>query len=57
MILRRDPGSDVAHALVDVEGFVMDDDARLPRLQSVLRAPVVLGTYALPAGPTPRVPA
>jgi chorismate mutase len=48
VILRRDPGSDVAHALVDVEGFLTDADPRLKRLQSVLRAPVVLGAYAVP---------
>jgi chorismate mutase len=46
--LRRDPGSDVAYALVDVDGFVSDADPRLAALQSVLRAPVVLGAYAVP---------
>lgn len=51
-ILRRDPGAAVAHALVDVDGFVGDDDPRLSALQSVLRPPVVLGAYAVPlAGP------
>ncbi len=48
MTLRRDPGSDVAYALVDVDGFVSDADPRLAALQSVLRAPVVLGAYAVP---------
>lgn len=50
LILRRDPGAPVAHALVDVEGFVPDADPRLPALQAVLRAPVVLGAYAVPTG-------
>ena len=49
-ILRRDPGDAAAHALVEVDGFVDDDDARLPGLQSVLRPPVVLGAYAEPLG-------
>jgi chorismate mutase len=48
VILRRDPGSDVAYALVDVDGFVTDADPRLKALQSVLRPPVVLGAYAVP---------
>jgi chorismate mutase len=48
VILRRDPGSDVAYALVDVDGFVNDADPRLKALQSVLRPPVVLGAYAIP---------
>ncbi len=50
VILRRDAGAPVAHALVDVEGFVADGDARLGALASVLRAPVVLGAYAVPVG-------
>ena len=48
VILRRDPGAPVAHALVDVEGFVPDEDPRLATLASVLRPPVVLGAYAVP---------
>jgi chorismate mutase/prephenate dehydratase len=47
-ILRRDPGSPVAYALVDVDGFVTDADPRLPALKSVLRPPIVLGAYAVP---------
>jgi len=47
-ILRRDSDASVAYALVDVGGFVGDDDPRLPALQSVLRPPVVLGAYAVP---------
>jgi chorismate mutase len=45
-ILRRDQFSPVAHALVDVAGFVADGDPRLAALTSVLRQPVVLGAYA-----------
>jgi chorismate mutase len=45
-ILRRDPSSPVAHALVDVAGFVTEGDPRLAALTSVLRQPVVLGAYA-----------
>ncbi len=47
-ILRRDAGAPVAHALVDVDGFVGDDDGRLAALRPVLRPPVVLGAYAVP---------
>ncbi len=50
LILRRDPGAPVAHALADVAGFVADADPRLRALQSVLRPPVVLGAYAIPVG-------
>ncbi len=48
LILRRDPGAPVAHALVDVAGHVSDDDPRLSHLAAVLRPPVVLGAYAVP---------
>ena len=51
VILRRDPGAPVAHALVDVAGFVPDDDPRLSGIASVLRPPVVLGAYAVPINP------
>jgi len=47
-ILRHDSGAPAAHALVDVDGFVGDDDPRLATLQPVLRPPVVLGVYADP---------
>jgi chorismate mutase len=48
IILRRDPGAPVAHALVEVEGSVTEDDARLGAITSVLRRPIVLGGYAVP---------
>jgi chorismate mutase / prephenate dehydratase len=47
-ILRRDPGAQVAHALVEVEGFVTEDDPRLAAIPDLLRPPVVLGAYAIP---------
>ena len=53
-LLRRDPGSPVAQALVEVDGLLTDDDPRLRRLADVLRPPVVLGGYAVPyEGETP----
>ena len=50
IILRRGPGTDAAHALVDVTGFVTDADPRLAAMQVILRPPVVLGAYAVPVG-------
>jgi chorismate mutase/prephenate dehydratase len=47
VLLRRDPQNEVAVALVDLDGFVTDDDPRLANL-GALRAPVVLGAYAMP---------
>ncbi len=50
MVLVRNQGA--ANVLVEIEGFLTDDDERLSRLGSVLRRPVVLGSYAVPiAGP------
>jgi len=48
MVLLRQPGSPTANVLVEVEGYLADDDARLSHLGSVLRRPVVLGSYAVP---------
>ena len=47
MVLHRSPGSPVAAVLVEVDGYVADDDKRLA---SVPRRPVVLGGYAVPMG-------
>jgi chorismate mutase len=47
-ILRRDAGAGVAHALIEVEGFVADGDPRLAAIPDLLRPPVVLGAYAIP---------
>ena len=46
-ILRRDPGVP-AQALVEVDGYVTDDDPRLTRLGASFRRPIVLGAYAVP---------
>lgn len=48
IILRRDQGAGVAHALVEVAGMVTDDDIRLAAMPDLLRPPVVLGGYAVP---------
>lgn len=48
VILRRDADAPVALALVEVAGFVAEDDPRLARLAGALRPPVVLGAYAAP---------
>jgi chorismate mutase / prephenate dehydratase len=48
IILRRDQGAQVAHALIEVDGFLADEDPRLAGLGAMLRRPVVLGAYAIP---------
>ena len=48
VILRRDPGDPAAHALVEVDGHVADDDPRLMKIPALLRRPVVLGAFAVP---------
>jgi hypothetical protein len=48
VILRRDPGLDVAQVLIEVTGHVVDGDPRLTGLAQVLRPPIVLGAYAVP---------
>lgn len=48
ILLRRDPGATAADALVEVEGYVTDDDPRLAQIAGVPRRPVVLGAYAVP---------
>ena len=54
IILRRPAGAPIAHALIDVAGFVTDGDPRLTALPELLRPPVVLGAYAVPVeGDTP----
>jgi len=52
-ILRQDQGSPVAHALVDVDGFITDADPRLAALTSMPRPPIVLGAYAVPLAGEP----
>lgn len=54
IILRRDPAGHVGYGLVDVEGYVQDDDPRLAKLTESVERPVVLGAYAVPIdGETP----
>jgi hypothetical protein len=48
MVLLRVNGSPSANVLVQVDGHLADTDPRLTRLGSVLRRPVVLGSYAVP---------
>jgi chorismate mutase/prephenate dehydratase len=48
MALLRQQGSPVANVLVEVEGYLSDDDPRLSKLGSILRRPIVLGSYAVP---------
>jgi chorismate mutase len=48
MVLVRDQGSHSAHVLIEVDGYLSDDDRRLTRLGVVLRRPVVIGNYAVP---------
>jgi len=48
IILKREPGADYARALIDVDGFVADGEARLGQIAALLRPPVVLGAYAVP---------
>jgi chorismate mutase len=50
MVLLRQLGSPNADVLVEVEGYLADDDARLGNLGDVLRRPVVLGCYAVQIG-------
>lgn len=53
VVLRRDPGAPAADAIADVDGFVADDDPRLTDLDTLLRRPVVLGSYAIQVNGTP----
>ena len=49
IVLRREVGAPVAHALVDVAGNVADTDPRLDALGTGASRPIVLGAYAVPA--------
>jgi chorismate mutase/prephenate dehydratase len=49
VLLRRDPGAPVAHALVEVDGHVAAGDKRLDKLAIACR-PIALGGYAVPLG-------
>jgi chorismate mutase/prephenate dehydratase len=54
MVLVRHQGSPIANVLVEISGYLTDDDVRLTRLGSVLRRPIVLGNYAIPIAGVPR---
>ena len=47
ILLRRDEHDPRSLVLVDVDGYVTEDDPRLAKL-ATLRPPVVLGAYAMP---------
>lgn len=48
MLLARPQGASINSILVEVDGFLDDEDPRLSALGSVLRLPKVLGSYAVP---------
>jgi chorismate mutase / prephenate dehydratase len=48
VILRRDQDAQVAHALVEVDGHLADDDPRLTGIAAVRRRPILIGAYAIP---------
>jgi hypothetical protein len=50
MVLARRPGSPIATILVEVDGYLTDDDSRLIHLGPILRQPIVMGSYAVPVG-------
>ncbi|MDE2515643.1 MAG: chorismate mutase [Rhodospirillales bacterium] len=49
ILLRRDPGAP-ALALVEVDGYLAEDDPRLSAIAALARPPVLLGAYAVPVG-------
>jgi chorismate mutase/prephenate dehydratase len=50
MILLRQAGSPASNVLIEVDGYLTDNDPRLSRLGSLLRRPIVVGSYASPIG-------
>jgi len=48
ILLVRDPHGGTAQVLIEVPGLVDDDDARLRRLDPLLRRPMIVGGYAVP---------
>jgi chorismate mutase len=54
IILRRDPAGQVGHGLIDVEGYVSDNDPRMAKLTESVTRPVVLGAYAVPMDGEPK---
>jgi chorismate mutase len=53
IILRRDAAGQVAHGLIDVDGYVADDDPRLATFRKSVSELVVLGAYAVPVEDEP----
>jgi chorismate mutase len=53
IVLSREGGASEAQVLVEVAGFLTEDDARLTALGRVLRRPLVVGAYAVPVGDVP----
>lgn len=47
-MLRREPSTPVVQGLVELEGYVTEDDPRLDKLSGLARRPAVLGGYAVP---------
>jgi chorismate mutase / prephenate dehydratase len=50
LLLAHEPGSTTILALAEVNGFLADDDPRLGKLGTHIRAPAVVGSYAVPFG-------
>jgi chorismate mutase len=48
MVLLRQQGMPAAHVLVEVDGYLTDDDPRLGKPGTVFGRPVLLGSYAVP---------
>lgn len=48
ILLRRDPSGLIAQGLIEVDGYVGDDDPRVAQLAESVHRPVVLGAYAVP---------
>ncbi len=48
MILRRDAAAQTAQGLIEVDGYITEDDPRLTALAEAASRPLVLGAYAVP---------
>lgn len=48
MILRRDGAQQTAQGLIEVDGYITEDDPRLTALAEAASRPLVLGAYAVP---------
>ncbi len=52
VLIERDVAAGLARALVEVEGFVAEDDPRLGRLDWLAEPPFLVGAYAIPQSGT-----